>query len=156
VTSVPADVTFRRARQADVPALVMLLRDDSIASAREQSEGTVDDSYWHAFEAIDADDRQLLAVAEDGRDVVGTLQLTFIPYLTYKGGERAQIEAVRVRGASRGSGIGRRMLEWAIERARDRGCHMVQLTMDKQRVEARRFYESLGFTATHEGMKLHL
>ena len=150
------ELTFRRACRDDVPDLVMLLRDDAIASAREQSDATVGDAYWQAFEAIDADDRQLLVVAERDGDVVGTLQLTFIPYLTYKGGERAQIEAVRVLGTLRGSGIGGRMLEWAIERARERGCHMVQLTMDKQRVEARHFYESLGFTATHEGMKRHL
>jgi GNAT superfamily N-acetyltransferase len=139
-----------------VSAIVDLLRDDAIAREREQRGSDVDDSYWRAFDAIDADQRQLLVVAEHEGTVVGTLQLTFIPYLTYQGGERAQIEAVRVGSALRNSGIGRAMLEWAIEQARSRGCHMVQLTMDKQRSDARRFYESLGFAATHEGFKLRL
>src|SRR6478735_2772768 len=148
--------TIRRAQRADVPELVRLLADDDLARSREEAGEAIDDAYWRAFDAIDADDRQLLVIAElDGR-IVGTLQLSFIPYLTYRGGERAQIEAVRVAGASRGTGIGHAMLEWAIEHARMRGCHLVQLTMDKRRTAARRFYESLGFEATHEGYKLHL
>jgi GNAT superfamily N-acetyltransferase len=143
-------------QRSDVPAIVELLRDDDIARIREQSDGTVDDGYWQAFAAIEADERQLLVVAELDDRIVGTLQLSYIPYLTYQGGERAQIEAVRVSSSVRGSGIGHAMLEWAIARARERGCHMVQLTMDKQRHDARRFYESLGFDATHEGFKLKL
>jgi len=150
------DVTIRRAQRADVPALVRLLADDDLARSREQSEDETDDAYWRAFDAIDADDRQLLVVAElDGR-IVGTLQLSFIPYLTYRGGERAQIEAVRVSSGSRGAGVGHTMLAWAIEHARSRGCHLVQLAMDKRRTDARRFYESLGFEASHEGYKRHL
>jgi len=146
-------LTIRRAQRRDVPEIVALLADDAIAESREQS---APDDYMRAFDAIDADDRQLLVVAETDGTVVGTLQLSFIPYLTYRGGERAQIEAVRVRSTSRDQGIGRRMLESAIEQARVRGCHLVQLTMDKRRTDARRFYESLGFEATHEGFKLHL
>ena len=87
---------------------------------------------------------------------MGTLQLTFIPYLTYEGGWRAQIEAVRITSALRGDGLGHDLFAWAIDRARERGCHLVQLTTDKRRADARRFYEALGFTASHEGMKLHL
>lgn len=136
-----------------MPEIVALLSDDAIAESREH--GALDD-YMRAFDAIEADDRQLLVVVETDGTVVGTLQLSFIPYLTHRGGERAQIEAVRVRSTSRDRGIGRRMLEWAIEQARARGCHLVQLTMDKRRNDARRFYESLGFEASHEGFKLHL
>jgi GNAT superfamily N-acetyltransferase len=147
---------LRRARREDLPALVMLLRDDPIASEREQEAGLLDDVYLDAFDAIDADERQFLVVAEVDGEVVGTLQLSYIPYLTYRGGERAQIEAVRVASSMRGGGVGRSMLEWAIDQARTRGCHLVQLTMDKQREDARRFYVSLGFEATHEGFKLHL
>jgi GNAT superfamily N-acetyltransferase len=95
-------------------------------------------------------------VAERAGEVVGVLQLTFIPYLTYKGGWRALIEGVRVAAPLRSAGIGRRMFLWAIDRARQRQCRMVQLTSDKTRPEAIRFYESLGFVASHEGMKLHL
>ena len=87
---------------------------------------------------------------------VGVMQLTFIPYLTYQGGWRALIEGVRVASEFRSKGIGREMIQWAIGRARERGCHVLQLTTDKERVDALRFYESLGFAASHEGMKLHL
>jgi GNAT superfamily N-acetyltransferase len=113
-------------------------------------------AYWRAFEAIAADARNLLVVAELDRRVVGTLQLTFIPSLTFVGGERAQIEAVHVDGRHRGRGLGGAMLRWAIERARERGCRLVQLTTDKRRPDALRLYESLGFQATHEGLKLRL
>jgi ribosomal protein S18 acetylase RimI-like enzyme len=98
-------------------------------------------------EAVDAD---------ANRGVIGTLQLTFIPGLSHRGGWRAQIEGVRVAAEFRSSGIGRRMFLWAIERAQDRGCRMVQLTSDKSRQDAIRFYEKLGFVASHEGLKLHL
>jgi len=153
------DVTtvLRRAMSEDVAAIVGLLADDTLGRQREQvGGGRLDDAYRRAFDAIDADPRQLLVVADLDGEVVGTLQLSFIPYLTYRGGERAQIEAVRVAAAHRGTGLGRRMLEWSIEQARQRGCHLVQLTTNKERTDARRFYESLGFEATHEGMKLSL
>ena len=148
-------VTFRRARREDVPDLVRMLRDDELGGAREQADGPVEPSYWRAFEEIERDKRQLLVVAEHEGSVVGTLQVSFIPYLTFGGGERGQIEAVRVDRSLQGLGIGQAMMRWAIEQARDRGCHMVQLTTNKSRTEVRNFYEKLGFEATHEGMKLY-
>ena len=98
----------------------------------------------------------LIVVENDRQEVIGTLQLTYIQYLTYQGGIRVVIEAVRVREDLRGTGVGKQMFEWAIKQARAAGAHMVQLTSDKQRPEAIRFYEKLGFKASHEGMKLHL
>jgi GNAT superfamily N-acetyltransferase len=147
----------RRARRQDVPATVRLLASDPLGATRETTAGgELPQAYWQAFDAIDADPCQLLVVTElDGR-VVGTLQLTFIPSLTYRGGEWAQIEAVRIEGGSRDCGLGRAMVGWAIQQARARGCRLVQLTTDQRRPEARRFYESLGFRATHTGMKLPL
>lgn len=113
-------------------------------------------TYYTAFEAIDRDPNNELVVATlDGR-TVGVLQLTFIPYLTYRGRWRALIEGVRVDSSVRSSGIGRMLFEWAIERARQRGCRIVQLTSDKMRPDAIRFYQSLGFVASHEGFKLYL
>ncbi|HEX6678854.1 MAG TPA: GNAT family N-acetyltransferase [Actinomycetes bacterium] len=148
---------FRRARRQDVPAIVRLLASDPLGATREASgPGELPGAYWRAFEAVDADPHQFLVVAElDGR-AVGTLQLTFIPSLTYRGGERAQIEAVRVDAGSRDRGLGRAMVGWAIERARARGCRLVQVATDQRRPDALRFYQSLGFRATHAGMKLPL
>jgi GNAT superfamily N-acetyltransferase len=152
------EATFRRAERRDLSAIVRLLADDPLGKDREQpSDGDdVEDSYARAFQAICDDPRQLLAVAVLGERVVGTLQLSFIPYLTYKGGERAQIEAVRIEAGERGRGLGRQMIEWSMHEARRRGCHLLQLTTNRQRPDARRFYESLGFEATHDGMKLGL
>jgi ribosomal protein S18 acetylase RimI-like enzyme len=152
-------VEFRPATRADVPAIVGLLADDDIGRTREAGEraGDIAEAYWAAFDAIDADAQQLLVVAvDDAGEVVGTLQLSFIQYLTFAGGRRAQVEAVRIDRALRGSGVGSEMLRWAIDRAAERGCHLVQLTTDKDRAAAKRFYERLGFVASHEGMKLHL
>ncbi len=151
------DPRFRRARREDVPAIVRLLADDPLGAGREAlGEAELPAAYWRGFDAIDADARQLLVVGElDGR-VVGTLQLSFIPSLTYRGGERAQIEAVRVEAGSRGQGVGRAMVLWAIGQARLRGCRLVQLTTDRRRPDALRFYESLGFRASHTGLKLPL
>ena len=97
-----------------------------------------------------------MIIEDDPGLIIGTLQLSFIQYLTYQGGIRAQIEAVRVHQDQRGKGVGQQLFEWAIHRAKERGAHVVQLTTDKRRPEALRFYEKLGFKATHEGMKLHL
>lgn len=148
--------TFRRATRADLPRIVQMLADDAIGATRESYADPLPDVYWEAFAEIDADPHQLLVVAEIAGRVVGTLQLTFIPYLTHRGSRRAMIEAVRIDSHQRGGGLGRLMVAWAIEEARRRGCQMVQLTTDKRRAEARRFYESLGFVATHEGMKVAL
>lgn len=147
---------FRRAVRGDVPRIVQMLADDAIGATREAYADPLPDAYWRAFAEIDADPRQLLLVAEVAGTVVGVLQLTFIPYLTHQGSSRALIEGVRIDSGQRGGGLGRVMVEWAIAEARRRGCTMVQLTTDKRRTEARRFYERLGFVATHEGMKLGL
>ena len=150
-------VHFRRATRDDVPALVRLLADDPLGAQREAFTSPLPESYYAAFEAIDRDPNNELVVVETAdRQVAGMLQLTFIPYLTYQGGWRALVEGVRVAAPLRSHGVGRRLFEWAIERARERGCHMVQLTSDKARPDAIRFYESLGFVASHEGMKLNL
>lgn len=151
------EAVFRRAMAEDVPFIVRLLADDALGATRERVENdVVDDSYWQAFAAIDADPRQLLVVGIIDGELVSTLQLSFIPYLTFAGGQRAQIEAVRVAAHLRGRRLGHEMMAWSIEEARSRGCHLVQLTTNKERPAARRFYESLGFVASHEGMKLSL
>jgi GNAT superfamily N-acetyltransferase len=161
VTPVTADrllfdgamVEIRRAVAADVPAIVDMLADDPLGAKRERPG---DASYAAAFKEIDADPRQWLMVAVAGEDVVGTLQLTFIPGLSRLGSTRALIEAVRVRSDQRGSGLGGELVRWAIETARTQGAAMVQLTTDASRKDAHRFYERLGFQATHVGMKLIL
>jgi GNAT superfamily N-acetyltransferase len=150
------DLVIRRAARDDLPAIVQLLADDRLGAAREAAVVPLPASYLTAFEAIDRDPNHRLVVAEaDGR-VVGVLQLTLLPYLTYQGSWRALIEGVRVASDRRSEGIGRRLIEWAIDRARDHGCRIVQLTSDKSRHDAVRFYERLGFVASHEGLKLHL
>jgi GNAT superfamily N-acetyltransferase len=145
---------IREATRADLPAIVALLADDVLGKAREFA--TVDDAYEKAFADIDADPRNFLIVAEDGDAVVACMQITYIPGLGRHGAERSQVEAVRVRAARRGQGVGRQMMAWAIEQARARGCVMMQLTSDKSRADAHRFYARLGFVASHEGMKLLL
>ncbi len=147
---------FRRATEGDLSDIVRLLADDPLGAKRERYESPLPQSYVQAFAAIAADANNELVVAEIDGAVIGVLQLTFIPYLTYQGGWRALIEGVRVDARHRSEGLGRVFFQWAIARARQRGCHLLQLTTDKARPEARRFYESLGFQATHEGMKLHL
>jgi ribosomal protein S18 acetylase RimI-like enzyme len=146
-------LTIRRARAADVEAIVAMLADDPLGAGRERPG---DPRYAEAFAALDTDPHQLLAVAETDGEVVGTLQLTFIAGLSRIGATRAQIEAVRVRTDQRGGGLGQRLVEWAIEQAKARGCAMVQLTTDVSRTDAHRFYTRLGFAATHVGMKLAL
>ncbi|GGO16452.1 N-acetyltransferase [Microbispora rosea subsp. aerata] len=147
------DLRFRTARREDVPVVVSLIDGDPITAARPSSR---EPDYYAAFEAVDTDPRNELIVVELDGEVVGTMQITYIPGLSRRGGERAQIEAVRVAAPLRNRGIGREMMRWAIERARERGCALVQLTSDKARTEAHRFYGSLGFTASHEGFKLLL
>ena len=150
-------LTFRSATRADVPAILELLADDAISRSRDGAvPEAADAAVWAAFEAIDADPRNELIVAEQDGAVVGTCQLTFIPSLSRRGAERMTIEAVRVRTDLRGRGVGRAMMAWALDRARERGCGLAQLTTDKRRTDAQRFYVSLGFTASHEGMKLTL
>ena len=133
-----------------------MLADDPLGAKREAYGSPLPQRYYDAFDAIGRDANNELVVAVLDTRVVGVMQLTFIPYLTYRGGWRALIEGVRIDASVRSGGAGRRMIEWAIDRAKARGCHMVQLTSDKTRPDAIRFYESLGFVASHEGMKLHL
>lgn len=148
--------SFRPARRDDIVAIVALLAHDVIGSTRERLEEPLPSSYYAAFETIENDPHNTLLVAQQQSGVVGVLQLTLIPGMTYAGGWRAQIEGVRVASEVRGQGVGRALIEHAIERAREAGCRLVQLTTDKRRVEAMGFYESVGFRATHEGMKLWL
>lgn len=149
-------VTFRRATAADLEIIVALLADDPLGARREDVTLPLNPRYIAAFEAIEADPNQLLAVVEDDDAIIGCLQLSFMPGLSRLGQWRGQIESVRIASARRGTGLGRRMFEWAIAECRERGCGLVQLTSDKSRSDALRFYESLGFVASHEGFKLAL
>lgn len=150
-------MNFRKATKSDVPSIVELLANDELGKIRENYKDPLPQKYLRAFNAIDSDPNQELMVIENKhRNIVGTFQMSFIPYLTYRGGLRAQIEAVRIRQEYRGQGMGKAMLLWAIKRAQERKAHVLQLTTDKQRPEAMKFYESLGFKPTHEGMKMHL
>ena len=148
--------SIRPAVEADVAAIVAMLADDPLGQERESLTDPLSPAYLEAFTAIDRDPNNELVVAELEGEVIGVLQLTLTPYLTYQGGWRATIEGVRVAQEARSVGVGRTMFEWAIARARERGCHLVQLTTDRRRPDARRFYESLGFVASHDGMKLRL
>lgn len=149
-----SDIAFRRAERRDLAAIVALLADDPLGQAREDASLPLNARYTAAFEAIDADPNQLLAVVDDDGAIVGCLQISFIPGLSRLGLWRGQIESVRIAASRRGDSLGRRMFTWAIDECRKRGCGLVQLTTDKARPDALRFYESLGFTATHEGLKL--
>lgn len=148
---------FRKAEEKDIPFIVQMIADDKLGKLRENYREPLPQEYLTAFKNINADPNQeLIVVTENGDDkIIGTLQLSFIQYLTYRGGIRAQIEAVRIRKDCRGKGIGQQMFTWAIKRAKERNAHVLQLTTDKKRPEAIAFYEKLGFKASHEGMKLH-
>ncbi|MCW1886934.1 GNAT family N-acetyltransferase [Luteolibacter flavescens] len=148
------NVTFRTAVLSDLEAIIALLADDELGRQREVISHEIDPRYIAAFHAIEADSNQRLIVAESGAEVVGTLQLTFIPSLTLVGTWRAQIEAVRIASQLRGHGLGRMMFEWAIGECAASGCQILQLTTDKSRHDAHRFYESLGFLPSHVGYKL--
>jgi GNAT superfamily N-acetyltransferase len=152
-----ATVVLRRAAADDVPAIVDLLAADQLGATRDGL-NTAEDlaAYRRAFRAIDADPAHLLVVARAGEQLVATLQLSFIPGLARRGALRAQVEAVRVHESFRGRGLGAAMMNWAISEARRRGAGLVQLTSDKSRPDAHRFYAQLGFVASHEGMKLRL
>jgi ribosomal protein S18 acetylase RimI-like enzyme len=150
------ETIFRRALRGDLERIVTLLADDPLGSQRERPTFPLKRTYLSAFDAIDGDPRHELIVLDIGQGPEGVMQLSYLPSLTYEGRERAQVEGVRVSERLRGQGYGEKMFRWAIERAGKRGCVMVQLTTDKSRPEALRFYERLGFRASHEGMKLHL
>lgn len=147
---------FRKATKNDLQAIVAMLADDELGSRREDFQTPLPISYRQAFDRISSDTNQELMVLENTQgEVIGTMQLSFIHYLTYQGGIRAQIEAVRIRNDQRGKGIGSQIFEWAITRAKARKAHLLQLTTDKQRPDAIRFYEKLGFRSSHVGMKMH-
>lgn len=150
------DVHFRRAAKADLPAIVALLADDRLGSGREDPSLPLDAGYIAAFARIDADPNQLLLVADMEGQIIGTLQLTLLPGLSSRGMSKALIEAVRVATPLRSRGVGRMLVEHAVEEARRRGCGVVQLSTDKSRLDAHRFYARLGFKASHEGMKRSL
>ncbi|KPL58518.1 GNAT family N-acetyltransferase [Rossellomorea vietnamensis] len=150
------ELYFREATEKDVDHIVEMLADDVLGSQRERYEQPIPKSYLQAFKAIETDPNNELVVASDGDEVVGVQQITFTPYLTHQGGWRASIEGVRTSASVRGEGVGTKLIQWAIHRAKERGCHLIQLTTDKQRPDALRFYEKLGFKATHEGLKLKL
>ena len=148
---------LRRARREDVPAIVGLLQDDFLGATRESPKGAaLPDSYYAAFDAIERDPNVELVVAEAEGRVVGTFQMTILTHMSFRGSRSAQLENVHVAADRRGRGAGREMMEWAIARARQKSCARVQLTTNKARKDAHRFYERLGFRATHEGMKLAL
>lgn|SRR5690606_7209236 len=151
-----AHLRFRRAARPDVPAIVALLSDDVLGAGRERPEEDGLSAYLAAFDDISADPNQFLCVAMQGEQVVATLQLTFIPGMSHAGAKRGQIESVRVSSAHRGQGIGESLITWAIDECRSRGCSIVQLTTDRQRPDALRFYERLGFVGSHVGLKLRL
>ena len=146
---------YRTATTNDLPSIIKMLVDDQLGSTREDASTPINSQYLEAFEIIDNDPNNELIVLESSeKTVIGILQLTYIPYLTYKGSWRCLIEGVRVHENYRGQGLGTQLFEWAIKRAKGKNCNIVQLTSNKERSEAIRFYESLGFQASHEGFKL--
>lgn len=147
---------IRDAAVQDIAAVVGLLADDDKGRAREGATGALDPGYIEAFAAIAADPNQRLLVAERDGAIIGTFQLSFLPGLSFRGAWRGQIEAVRIASDLRGLGLGQEMILWAIDRCRERGCRMVQLTTHKTRERAHAFYERLGFKRSHIGMKLQL
>ncbi len=150
-------MNFRKATVKDLSTIIGMLADDELGQQREDFKTPLPQYYLTAFEHITTDENQELIVVEnDDLELIGTFQLSFIQYLTYRGGIRAQIEAVRIRKDKRGLGIGKTMFKWAINRAKERNAHILQLTTDKKRPNAIQFYEDLGFKSSHEGMKMHL
>jgi GNAT superfamily N-acetyltransferase len=150
-------VLLRDATVADVGAIVELLAADQLGATRDDAAGPDGlEPYLRAFSVIEADPAHLLLVATSAGEVVATMQLSFLPGLARRGASRAQIEAVRVHAGLRGSGLGSAIITWAVDEARRRGCALVQLTSDKARTDAHRFYLRLGFVASHEGFKRSL
>jgi GNAT superfamily N-acetyltransferase len=147
---------FREAKREDLPEIVRMLADDFLGATRERFETPLPEAYVKAFAEIDADKNNELIVAESDGGIVGTLQITFTPSISFLGGKRATVESVRVDKKYRGQGIGKELMLWAINRAREENCFAVQLTTNAERKDAHRFYERLGFKGAHLGMKLYL
>ncbi|MCX5387592.1 GNAT family N-acetyltransferase [Streptomyces sp. NBC_00083] len=146
-----SDLEIRPATPEDIPAIVAMLADDALGAQRESPDDLT--PYLAAFDRLASDPNQQVVVADRGGEVVGTLQLTIIPGLSRRGTTRSIIEGVRVHGAERGSGLGTQLIEWAVDESRRQGCRLVQLTSDATRTDAHRFYERLGFEASHVGFK---
>lgn len=146
-------LTMRDATIEDLPAIVAMLADDDLGSGREVASAEIPQPYTTAFNKIDADPNNRIIIAEQHGEIVGTFHLIYIPSLSYTGSTRAQIESVRTAKHLRGQGIGKQMMQWAIEEARTAGCHLMQLSTNNYRKRAHTFYERLGFTASHQGMK---
>jgi GNAT superfamily N-acetyltransferase len=151
-----AQLTARRAERRDLPAMLALIADDVMGKNRDTSAGDADPDYSTAFEVLANDPNQFLLVGELAGETIAMLQITYIPGLSRRGALRANIEVVRVKSTLRGQGIGSWLMHEAIDLARERGCALVQLTSDRQRVEAHAFYERLGFAPSHTGFKLKL
>lgn len=147
---------FRKATRKDLPAIVEMLANDKLGMQREAFSNPLPASYVKAFEEIEKDPNQELIVGELNGEVISTLQMTYIPGLTYQGSIRVLVEAVRVRDELTGKGIGKQMMEYVVQRAKERDAYIIQLTSNKQRPDAIRFYARLGFEASHEGMKMFL
>lgn len=152
---VMSNVIFRTARSSDLASIISMLADDKLGANRESLERS-QQAYEQAFSEIDSDPNNFVYVAEDDGAVIGCLQVTFIANLSFEGGRRALIEAVRVADSHQGQGLGKRLMQYAIDLARERSCKIVQLTSNNQRQDAIRFYEQLGFQPTHVGFKLYL
>ncbi len=149
-------INIRIAKKEDLQAIVKLIADDDIVGSREIYSEPLNEIYIKAFDTIDKDSNNELIIAESESKILGTLQITYIPYIINKGQYRALIEAVMISQESTGMGIGTKMMKWAIQLAKDKKCCIVQLTTNKKRLDAHRFYERLGLKSTHEGMKLEL
>ena len=150
------ELKVRKVQLNDLPNILLLLADDDLGKNREKVGRRIHQDYIQAFDAINADPNQFLAAFENTKEIVGCLQLTFIPSLTRRGGLRGQIEGVRVSTRERGRGYGHQMLLWAIEHCRQQGCVLIQLSSDKSRKRAFHFYQNLGFTPSHEGFKMQI
>ncbi|MFE8925127.1 GNAT family N-acetyltransferase [Streptomyces rochei] len=148
------DLEIRPLTENDLPPVVAMLADDPLGAQRESPDDL--SPYLAALERLSGDPNQHLVVAVRGSRVVGTLQLTIVPGLSRRGAVRSIIEGVRIHADERGSGLGTQLIEWAVDESRRQGCHLVQLTSDKTRSDAHRFYERLGFSASHTGFKLQL
>ncbi|MDF3607215.1 GNAT family N-acetyltransferase [Paracoccus sp. DMF-8] len=152
-----AELTFRKAVLGDLSQIVAMLADDELGRSREVVGDPISDDYVSAFNKIDSDPNQILAVVAGERGaLLGTLQITFLHHLSRRGSSRAQIEGVRISSAARGRGLGSMMIQYAIDEARGRGCRIVQLMSDVRRPDAHHFYEKLGFKPSHLGFKLNL
>lgn len=150
-------IQFKIAEETDLLEIVRLLSHDDLGKHREKFQDPLPEGYLNAFKNIANDKNQeLIVMSDENNKILGTLQISYLQYLTYKGGLRAQIEAVRVSEDCRGKGYGSLLIQWAVERSKARGAHLVQLTTDKKRPKAIEFYEKLGFVPSHEGMKIFL